>query len=302
MRRSTVKAMSPELTTRHFDALGSTCELLSVGSGQAALERCEQRIRDAEARFTRFLPDSELAGLNASDGRYVPVSPEMFAMLQAALWAFEESEGLVNAAVLPALAAAGYDRPFRQGLTEPSVLPPMELPPPPQVVLLLDQATRSAALAPGAALDLGGIAKGALADLLIDELGENAVCNLGGDLCVRGDGPEGGGWHIGLCDGTLVALRDGAVCTSGISKRRWGHSMHHLIDPRTGMPAKTDLSEVSVVTDSALRGEVYAKSAILLGAAMGIAFLEARGVHYTVVPAEGAAAGAGPSPLRGAAR
>ncbi|TMG17697.1 MAG: FAD:protein FMN transferase [Chloroflexi bacterium] len=81
--------MSPELQTRHFDALGSTCELLSLGSGQAALERCERWVRDAEARFTRFLPDSELAGLNAGDGRYVPVSPELFAMLEAALWAFE---------------------------------------------------------------------------------------------------------------------------------------------------------------------------------------------------------------------
>ena len=292
--------MSPELTTRHFDAFGSTCELLSVESGPAALERCEQRIRDAEARFTRFLRDSELAGLNASDGRYLPVSPEMFAMLEAALWAFAESDGLVNAAVLPALAAAGYDRPFRQGLAEPPVLYPMQLPPLPQV-LLLDQATRSAALAPGAALDLGGIAKGALADLLIDELGENAVCNLGGDLRVRGAGPEGDGWHIGLCDGTLVALRDGAVCTSGISKRRWGHSMHHLIDPRTGMPAKTDLAEVSVVTDSALRGEVHAKSAVLLGAAIGIAFLEARGVAYAVVPAARESAGAGSSELPAAA-
>jgi thiamine biosynthesis lipoprotein len=292
--------MSPELTTRHFDALGSTCELLSVDSGQAALQRCEQRIRDAEARFTRFLRDSELAQLNASDGRYVPVSPEMYAMLQAALWAFEESEGLVNAAVLPALAAAGYDRPFRQGLTEPSVLRAMQLPPLPEV-LLLDQATRSAALAPGAAIDLGGIAKGALADLLIDELGDNAVCNLGGDLRLRGAGPEGDGWHIGLCDGTVVALRDGAVCSSGITKRRWGHSMHHLIDPRTGMPAKTDLAEVSVVTDCALRGEVYAKTAVLLGAAMGVAFLEARGVHFAVMPAEGAGAGAGPSELPAAA-
>jgi thiamine biosynthesis lipoprotein len=287
--------MSPELLTRHFDALGSTCELLSVGSGQAALERCEQWVRAAEARFTRFLRDSELAGLNASDGRYVPVSPQMFAMLQAALWAFEESDGLVNAAVLPALAAAGYDRPFRQGLTEPAVLRPAELPPLPQV-LVLDQATRSAALAPGAALDLGGIVKGALADILIDELGDDAVCNLGGDLRVRGSGPEGDGWHIGLCDQTVVALPDGAVCTSGITKRRWGRSMHHLIDPRTGMPAKTDVAEVSVVTDSALRGEVYAKSAILLGAAAGIAFLEARGVHYAAVPAVGTSAGVGSLP------
>src|SRR5919109_2246369 len=120
--------MSPELASRHFDALGSTCELLSLSAGQAALERCEQRIRDAEARFTRFLRDSELAQLNASDGRYVPVSPEMFAMLEAALWAYQESQGLVNAAVLPALMSAGYDRPFRQGLSEPAQAYPVQVP------------------------------------------------------------------------------------------------------------------------------------------------------------------------------
>jgi thiamine biosynthesis lipoprotein len=274
--------MSRELTSRHFSALGSTCELLTLGTGQAALERCEQRVRDAEARFTRFVLDSELAQLNAGDGRYIPVSPEMFAMLEAALWAFEESGGLVNAAVLPALAAAGYDRPFRTGLTAPAQLAPMQLPALPDV-LILDAATRAAALAPGAALDLGGIVKGALADLLIDELGDEAVCNLGGDLRVRGSGPEGDGWHIGLCDRSAVALTDGAVCTSGTSRRRWGQSMHHLIDPRTGMPVKTDLTEVSVVTDFALRGEVYAKCAMLLGAAAGVAFLDARGVHHGLV-------------------
>jgi FAD:protein FMN transferase len=276
--------MSPELSSRHFDSLGSTCELLSLGTGQAALERCEARVREAEARFTRFLPDSELARLNGGDGRYVPVSPEMFAMLEAAIWAFEESEGLVNVAVLPALLSAGYDRPFRLGLVEPARAAAVEPPPLPEI-LLLDVASRSAALAPGAALDLGGIAKGALADLLIDELGDNAVCNLGGDLRVRGRGPEGDGWHIGLCDRTAVALTEGAVCTSGTTRRRWGHSAHHLIDPRTGLPAKTDLAEVSVVTDSALRGEVYAKCAMLLGSAAGLAFLEARGVHFAAVPA-----------------
>ena len=77
--------MSRELASRHFSALGSTCELLALGVGQAALERCEQRVREEEARFTRFVKDSELARLNAGDGRYVPVSPEMFAMLEAAL-------------------------------------------------------------------------------------------------------------------------------------------------------------------------------------------------------------------------
>jgi FAD:protein FMN transferase len=279
--------MSPEVASRHFDALGSTCELLSLSAGRAALERCEQRVRDAEARFTRFLRDSELARFNASDGRYMPVSEEMFAMLEAALWAFEESAGLVNAAILPALVSSGYDRPFRQGLTEPAVVDAVSVPRLPDI-LILDAATRSAALAPGAALDLGGIAKGALADLLIAELGDDAVCNLGGDVRVRGAGPEGDGWHIGLCDRSAVAITDGAVCTSGTTRRRWGQSMHHLIDPRTGMPAVTDLAEVSVVTDSALRGEVYAKCAMLLGAAAGAAFLGARAIHYAMVPVVGA--------------
>ena len=278
--------MSRELASRRFSALGSTCELLALGVGQAALERCEQRVREEEARFTRFVKDSELARLNAGDGRYVPVTPEMFAMLEAALWAFQESGGLVNAAILPALTAAGYDRPFRQGLTHPGSSEPMHVPGLPEV-LILDGTTRSVALAPGAALDLGGIAKGALADILIDELGDNAVCNLGGDVRVRGNGPDGDGWHIGLCDRSAVAVRDGAVCTSGTTRRRWGQSMHHLIDPKTGMPVKTDLAEVSVITDFALRGEVYAKCAMLLGASAGLDFLESRGVRYAVVPVAG---------------
>jgi thiamine biosynthesis lipoprotein len=278
--------MSRELASRHFSALGSTCELLALGVGQAALERCEQRVREEEARFTRFVKGSELARLNAGDGRYVPVSPEMFAMLEAALWAYEESGGLVNAAILPALRAAGYDRPFGQGLTDQGSMEPMHVPGLPEV-LILDGATRSVALAPGAALDLGGIAKGALGDLVIDELGDDAVCNLGGDVRVRGNGPEGDGWHIGLCDRSAVAVRDGAVCTSGTTRRRWGQSMHHLIDPKTGMPVKTDLAEVSVITDFALRGEVYAKCAMLLGASAGLAFLESRGVRHAVVPAVG---------------
>jgi thiamine biosynthesis lipoprotein len=278
--------MSRELASRHFSALGSTCELLALGVAQAALERCEERVREEEARFTRFVTDSELARLNAGDGRYVPVSPEMFAMLEAALWAYQESGGLVNAAILPALTAAGYDRPFSQGLTHPGSTEPMQVPGLPEV-LILDGTTRSVALAPGAALDLGGIAKGALADLLIDELGDDAVCNLGGDVRVRGNGPEGDGWHIGLCDRSAVAVRDGAVCTSGTTKRRWGQSMHHLIDPKTGMPVKTDLAEVSVITDFALRGEVYAKCAMLLGASAGVTFLESRGVGHAIVPAAG---------------
>lgn len=281
--------MSPDLRVRHFSALGSTCELIAVGSSPAALERCEALVLEAEARLTRFVRESELSLLNGANGRPMPASPLLYGMLQAGLHAYEASGGLVNIAVLPALCAAGYDRPFRLGLADPRSLTPPSTPALPDV-LWLDPATRTVALAPGVALDLGGIAKGALADLLISELGVNAVCNLGGDLRVRGLGPAGDGWHVGLCDGSAVALTDGGIATSGTTRRRWGKGMHHLLDPRTGLPVYTDLTEVSVVTDTALHAEIYAKTAVLLGGAHGLPFLKQRADHYAIVAPTMAAA------------
>lgn len=272
------------LNLRHFDALGSTCELIAIGTSPVALERCEWQVRDAEARLTRFVRDSELSQLNQSNGRPMPVSPLLFTMLEAGLHAYQATGGLVNIAVLPALRAAGYDRPFRQGLEEPQAFAPRPAPALSEV-LFLDPSTRTAALTPGAALDLGGIAKGALADALISQLGDNAVCNLGGDLRVRGLGPMGDGWHVGLCDGSAIALVDGGVATSGTTRRRWGKGMHHLLDPRTGLPVYTDLTEVSVVTKRAMDAEIYAKMAVLLGADAGLRFLAERADHYAALGA-----------------
>jgi len=274
--------MSPNVQVRHFAALGSTCELMAVGARPAALERCQALVLDADARLTRFVRDSELSQLNSANGRPMPASPLLYGMLEAGLHAYEASGGLVNIAVLPALCAAGYDRPFRLGLSEPSTLTPPATPALPDI-LWLDPATRTVALAPGAALDLGGIAKGALADLLIAELGQDAVCNLGGDLRVRGSGPSGDGWHVGLCDGSVVALTNGGIATSGTTRRRWGKGMHHLVDPRTGLPVYTDLTEVSVVADTAMKAEIYAKTAVLMGSAHGLPFLSQRADHFAVV-------------------
>ncbi len=258
--------MPRQVQSRHFDALGSTCELQTLDASQGALERGEQGVRDAEARFTRFLKDSELAELNRCQGRYTPVSAELFALLQAALWTYQESDGLVSVVVA---AVPEKARP---------------MPALPQV-LILDPQTRSAAVAPEVAIDLGPIARGFLADLLIDELGDDGVCNLGGDLRVRGTGPAGGGWPVRLCDGSVVTLQEGAVSTIGTGRRRPGQPAQRIIDPRTGLPARTDLAEVSVVADFALRASVYARTALLLGAQQGQAFLSERGVHHALVSA-----------------
>jgi thiamine biosynthesis lipoprotein len=158
------------------------------------------------------------------------------------------------------MVAVGYTRPLAEGPTVAVLESARPLPPLPEV---LSVRAGEARLEHGAGLDLGGIAKGWMADRLCRWLGPNVLANLGGDLMARGAGPQGEGWPVGLA-GVTVMLRDQGAATSSVRRRRWGDA-HHLIDPRTGRPARTGLEEVSVVAASGLEAEVVAKTALLLG-------------------------------------
>ncbi len=255
-----------------FDALGSSCELLAIGIDGARLEEGATFVRAMHDRLTRFDRGSELSRFNASPGHWVSVSDVLEELLRESLRAFEISGGLVHVGVLPAMLAIGYTRDFAAGptvLTAPAPVRPAPLPE------TLEVRSREARLAPGAGIDLGGVAKGWLADRLGSRLGDNALVNLGGDLYARGDGPTDEGWPVGF-GGRTVLLRDAGAATSGTEGRRWGDGLHHLIDPRTGLPAKSDLAEVSVIATTATDAEILAKAALLLGAAGARTFLSGR--------------------------
>jgi thiamine biosynthesis lipoprotein len=244
----------------HFEAMGTNCSLFGVGLSRGRLLEGEFWVRRMGARLTRFSPDSELSRFNASAGRWIDISAELEALLRESLRAFETSAGLVNVAVLPSMAAIGYTRPLsfgRPSATEARVGP---LPALPDALTVRPGAAR---LKPGAGIDLGGIAKGWMADRLLESLGPNALANLGGDLSAGGMGPAGAGWPVGLA-GVTVLLRDQGAATSSVRRRQWGEH-HHLIDPRTGLPARTGLEEVSVVAASGVEAEVVVKAALLVG-------------------------------------
>jgi thiamine biosynthesis lipoprotein len=145
---------------------------------------------------------------------------------------------------------------------------------PPALPEVLEVRTGSARLRQSASIDLGGIAKGWLADRLGAELGANSLVNLCGDLFARGGGETGDGWPVGM-GGKTVLLLDMGAATSGTRKRSWGPRLHHLIDPRSGLPADTDLAEVSVIARSGADAEIFAKTALLLGSAQAERYLAA---------------------------
>ncbi len=252
--------LSPHIDIRRFEALGTTCELFAAGRA-AALADAELWIRSIDRRLTRFSRDSELSAFNSQAGRWAEVSSELESLLRESLRAYETSLGLVNAAVLPRMLAIGYRESMRRAAPRAtSGLEPAPLAPLSDVLRVR---RGEAWLARGAALDLGGIAKGWIADRVCAMFMRNGIANLGGDLMAVGAGPDGAGWSVGVGAAT-VTLRDQAAATSSVRRRRWG-AMHHLIDPRTGLPSQTGVDEASVVAATAVDAEVAAKTALLLG-------------------------------------
>ena len=264
----------------HFEALGTNCSLFAVGLTRGRLLEGEFWVRRLGAQLTRFAPDSELSLLNASAGAWRDVSPELESLLRESLRAFEASCGLVNVAVLPAMMAVGYTRPLSEGPPVATERRPCPLPALPDVLSVRPGAAR---LAPGAGVDLGGIAKGWMADRLRDSLGPSSLANLGGDLSAGGLGPCGDGWPVGL-GGTTVMLRDQGAATSSVRRRRWSRDHHHLIDPRTGLPADTGLEEVSVVAAGGVEAEVVAKTALLVGPELVPAYCAAHALAWWLSP------------------
>src|SRR5690349_613126 len=246
--------MRHEVISHHFDAMGTSRSLLTVGRSPEDLLEGERWVRHMAARLTIFSPDSELSQLNAQAGDWRVVSIDLSSVLRAALDAYAMSAGMVNAAVLPSMTAIGYTRPLAHGRASAKLDRARPLPPLPEV---LEVRGREARVAAGAGIDLGGIAKGWMADRLSETLGPDCVVNLGGDLRVAGT------WPVGI-GGTTLLLRDMGAATSSVRRRRWG-SLHHLIDPRTGLPAQSGLEEVSVVATTGFEAEVIAKTALLLG-------------------------------------
>lgn len=265
-----------------FPAIGTTAHLLVTDA--AALPAAELALREfldhLDRACSRFRSDSALARLNVHGGP-LTVDPLLTSALRVALRAAELSGGVVDPTLGRALVAIGYDRDFA------SVPAVSALPAAPAVPggeswrgVLVDGDTVT--LPDGVHLDLGATAKAWAADVAAEriaaDLGCGVLVNLGGDLAVAGPTPAAG-WRVRLAEhhaatgpgsGPLVAVRGGGLATSSTAVRRWrraGVALHHVLDPRTGLPALPVWDHVSVAAASCVDANTAATTAVVLGAA-----------------------------------
>jgi thiamine biosynthesis lipoprotein len=286
-----------------FGAMASRCEVRLMAHDEAEARGLAQpaieEVHRVEAKFSRYRDDSVTARINASAGQWITVDSETAALLDfgAALWRdsaglFDLTSGVLRRAwnfktqqlpsedTLAALRAlVGWDKlQFERQ----------------------DDGGRLRFSVPGMEIDFGGIGKEYAADraaMLLRERGlTHGFVNLGGDVRAFGPQPDGAPWRIGIQHPRQrevlmgsVELHDGAVATSGDYERyfeRDGRRYCHILDPRSGWPA-THWQSVAVAASACVAAGACTTVAMLMPESDALAFLQAQGVRFLAVTAQG---------------
>ncbi len=245
-----------------------------VGADASLLELAAGRLAELEARWSRFIDDSELSRLNRALGCAQRVSRDTLDLFAAMQTAWVGTGGRFDPTVLAAVQAAGYDRSFEQlGPLERAGATAGGVAPAPGLATLRIDRDRSSVVC-DVAVDPGAIGKGLAADLVYAELraagAAGALLELGGDVRVGGVAPSSDGWVIAVehtldPDGpplTRFRLQDGAIATSSTLLRRLPGG-HHVIDPSTGRPTTHQAAAATVVGGSCWWAEALATAVLV---------------------------------------
>ena len=297
-------------------ALGTTAHLL-VADGDLALARrgVDEVLDSVEQTYSRFRPDSELSRLNASPDQDVRVSGLLGQAIAAALRGARLSDGALDPTVGTAMRLVGYSEDFGRVLERDDPLTLRVAPVPGWRAVRFDPQTRRVRLPRGVELDLDSTGKALAADLAAaaasDALGgRGALLSLGGDIALAGPVPVDG-WRVLVAEdsaaapdgpGEVIVLHGGALATSSTTVRRWargGVTLHHLLDPRTGLPAVSPWRTASVLAASCVDANIAATAAIVRGADAP-AWLEATGLAARLVSTSGAMRRVGAWPVAAA--
>jgi thiamine biosynthesis lipoprotein len=272
---------------RTFDCFGGRCTVLIADTkhfreAATAAAMGQRALLTWHARFTRFDPDSELSEFNRDPRYQVPVSPLLRQLVEAAVRASHDTGGLVDATLGSEIRRAGYARhidgdgiPLSLALAKaPPRAPAGPNPADRWCRISVDRRQGTVTRPPGTTIDLGGIAKGVLADELGTLLGgfKAFAVDCDGDIRIGGEAMTVRDVHVASpFDGSTLhsfSLSRGGIATSGIRQRSWmtdGGPAHQLLDPRTGTPAFTGLVQATALAPTAAQADVLAKAAVLSG-------------------------------------
>jgi len=294
-REATIANPARAMTEHRFRSMGCEVALLGPVDRPDAMALAQRVFEAWDRQFSRFRPDSELEQLNDAEGRPFAASELMLTVVATALRAARATDGLFDPLLGGRMRELGYDRTFDELPVDRPAMQVSSWRGGAWREIAIDDRNGTVRLPNGYRLDLGGIAKGMAVDAALDALVTSglpyAAVSAGGDLAVAGLPPGSGSWPVEIegSDGTVVALRGGAMATSSVLRRRWHvgpEERHHLLDPRTGMPVAGPILQASVAAATCGQAEVAAKMALLSDLPVAIGRLEHHRLAALLVTSE----------------
>ena len=277
-----IKNLALEQQVGQHHALGTSITLQIFGArDKSVINDSFTLIDHYEDLLTVNRDESEVMDVNHAAGKHpVQVSSGTYDLIKLAVEKSRENFGF-NALIGPVVKLWAIGFKGAHVPTDDQIKERMKLIDPCSVDL--NDADQTVYLKkPGMELDLGGIAKGWIADRIKDfwmAYGVHAgIINLGGNILLVGDSPKrtSGQWSVGVQDpkeprGNNIAsvmVPECSAVTSGTYERYLvvdGHKYHHLIDPRTGYPVETDLAGVTTFTKYSVEAEIECKRLFFAG-------------------------------------
>ncbi|MDL2252873.1 FAD:protein FMN transferase [Ruminococcaceae bacterium OttesenSCG-928-I18] len=264
-----------------------------------AMQEVNKALAEADGRLSLFAEQSEIVRVNQEAGRRgADVSEDTAALLRQALALSSQSEGCFAVTIAPLTLAWGITG------EQPRVVPQREVD---ELLSLVDdslvQIEGNHVLLPkeGMGIDLGGIAKGAAcsrAAEIYESYGvESALLSIGGNIYARGEKPDGTPWRVGFRDpeggeGSYIAsfsLRDSVIAVSGGYERYFeqeGVQYIHILDPRTGRPAESDIVSVGVIEEDGATADFWSTTLFVQGTQAALAYMR-QGGRAVVLDDEG---------------
>lgn len=256
-----------------------------------ALESCFQLAQTYENMLSATKENSDIWNINHSHGTPTTVSPETIVLLKHALHYAELTDGMIDPTIYPVTSLWNFHSEETAQIPDTDTLASACSHVDYRQVIMDETNNTVTLIDPDSSVDLGFIAKGYIADcmkeFLISQHVTSANINLGGNVLVIGNKPDGTAYRIGIQEPfakegtpiTAVPLSDQSLVSSGIYERYFYQDdvlYHHIINPHTGYPVENDLNGVTILSSSSMDGDAASTAAFCLGLDNGMKFIESR--------------------------
>ncbi len=251
-----------------------------------------------EQMLSKTIVGSDVSRINAAGGQPVTVHPETWTILYKAKEISALSGGAFSITIAPAASLWSFTGMATNTVpTDAARLAAVALVDDQQIIL---GDNYTVTLPAGMQIDLGGIAKGYIADRVAELIRGQAyagIVSLGGNVYTVGQKPNGDPFSVGIADPNnssqymaIIYTGDGTVVTSGTYERGFsfgGVRLHHILDPKTGWPAQSDLVSATFVMQSSMEADAMATACIVLGSEKALELANSQGLDAMFITKDG---------------